>query len=262
MASPKGHRIAEVEGRMSITILYEGKVQVMGDDDPAFGTVCAHIANNKDYESAMKCFDKEENVRERVKESVLSDRVEVKNGHVYLDGELCANVITDLIIEMADTGEDYKPLANFFALLSDNPIHHSRHRLYDWLQASSSFSLDEEGYIIGYKGLDSNFLSQRSGPGKVNGTPVNGQLDNSPGNLLEIDEVEMNPEVGCAHGLHVGTFDYASGWAGSNGKLVSVRVSPADVGSVPTDCSDQKMRVFKYEVIEEVDAPYQERIVK
>jgi len=262
MASPKGHRIAEVEGRMSVTILYDGKVHVMGDDNPAFGTVCAHIANGKDYESAMKCFDKETVVKEAVAASVLSDRIEIRDGMVWLDGEACDNAITDIIIDLADEGEDYTPLANFFALLSDNPIHHSRNRLFDWLRAANSFSLDKDGYIVGYKGLDNEFKSKYWGPGIVNGVAVNGGLDNSPGNVLEIDEVEFDPEVGCAHGLHVGTFDYASKWAGHDGKLVSVRVSPANVGSVPTDCSDQKMRVFKYEVIEEVDAPYQERIVK
>ena len=262
MASPRGHRITEIEGRMSITILYDGKVEVMSDDDPAFVKVCAHVANNKDYDSAIKYFDKEKTVREAVEQSTLSDRIRVENGHVYLDNEVCENAITDLIIDMADAGEDYTPLANFFALLSDNPIHHSRHRLFDWLRSSGKFSIDKDGYILGYKGLDDNFRSIHRGPGVVNGVSVNGALDNSPGNTLAIENVEMDPEIGCAHGLHVGTFEYASGWAGSHGRLVSVRVSPADVGSVPTDCDSQKMRVFKYEVIEEVTAPYQERIVK
>lgn len=262
MSMPSGHKITTIEDRMSITVLHQGQVHVMSDDDQSFKRVLELIVNDQDYDSAIKFFDKEGTIRESLASSELSDRIKVEHGRVLLDGEVCDNAITDLVIDLADAGEDYVPLANFFALLSDNPIHHSRHRLFDWLRASENFSLDSEGYIIGYKGLDSNFRSKHAGPGIVNGVATNGRLDNSPGNTLEIESVEFDPEIGCAHGLHVGTFEYASGWAGSSGKLVSVRVSPADVGSVPTDCSDQKMRVFKYEVIEEVNSPYQERIVK
>lgn len=261
MTMPKGHKITTIEGRKSITILYNGSVKVMSDDDASFGLVCASILED-DYETAMKYFDKEAHVKQTLEQSVLSDRIELVNGHVLLDGEVCENVITDLIIDMAESGEDYVPLANFFALLADNPIHHSRNRLFDWLRSAGEFSIDKDGYIIGYKGLEDDFRSRRSGPGVVNGVATVGRLDNSPGNILSIEAVEMNPEVGCAEGLHVGTFEYARDWAGRNGKLVSVRVSPADVGSVPTDCNDQKMRCFSYEVIEEVSAPYKERIIK
>lgn len=259
MSVPNGYRITTIEGRQSITILSNGQLKVMSDNDASFGSVCAYILD-ENYDEALKFFDKETGIRTALSESVLSDRVKVENGIVILDGEVCNNEITDLIIDMFETGEDYVPLANFLALLSENPIHHSRNRLFDWLRAEGEFSIDREGYIIGYKGLDENFRSKHAGPGVVNGNAVNGNLDNSPGNILSIENVEMNPEVGCAHGLHVGTFDYAQNWA-RGGRLVSVRVSPADVGSVPTDANDSKIRCFEYEVIEEVSSPYTERII-
>lgn len=259
--SMSSYRMTEIEGRRSITVLHNSQLKVMSDSDTSFGEVCALILEG-DYDKAIAMFDKETLVANSIQESVLSDRVEVRHGHVLLDGEVCDNHITEMIIELAEAGEDYVPLANYFALLSENPIHHSRHRLDDWLRASKSFSLDKDGYIIGYKGIRDDFRSSRSGPGIVNGVAVNENLDNSPGNILEIESVEFDPNIGCAHGLHVGTFEYAQDWAGPSGRLVSVRVSPADVGSVPTDSYDQKMRVFRYEVIEEVSAPYQERIVK
>ena len=261
MAATDGfYRIVTIEDRQSITVLFEGQLHTMSDSDPTFGRVCAYILDG-DFESAVKLFDKETSIRDSLEQSVLSDRVEIRNGEVVLDGEICRNELTDLIIDMHDEGADYVPFANFLALLSENETHHSRNRLFEWLRSSGRFSLDPEGYIIGYKGLRSDFTSHNAGPGRVNEYPVNGHLDNRPGNTLSIDTVEMDPEVGCAHGLHVGTFEYARDWA-RGGKLVSVRVSPADVASVPTDCNSQKMRVFKYEVIEEVDAPYTERIVK
>ena len=49
--------------------------------------------------------------------------------------------------------------------------------------------------------------------------------------------------------MHVGTFDYASSWAGNSGKVVLVKFDPSDIVSVPTDCEHQKMRVSGYTVI-------------
>lgn len=255
------YKITNIEGRMSVTVLVKGQLKVMSDSDKSFPTVL-ELVSEGEFDRALSLFDKESVVRESLQKSELSSRIEIRYGQVLLDGEACNNEITDLIVDMADAGEDYVPLANFFALLADNPIHHSRNRLFDWLRSAGKFSLDSDGHIIGYKGLRSDFKSSHAGPGIVNGHPCNGNLDNRPGNILEIEEVEFDPEIGCAHGLHVGTFEYAQNWAGAGGKLVSVRVSPADVGSVPTDSGDAKMRVFKYEVIEEVDSPYTERIVK
>jgi hypothetical protein len=54
---------------------------------------------------------------------------------------------------------------------------------------------------------------------------------------------------GCAAGLHVGTYDYASNWAGPSGKVILVRFDPADIVSVPSDCEHQKMRVSQYTVL-------------
>jgi hypothetical protein len=61
--------------------------------------------------------------------------------------------------------------------------------------------------------------------------------------------VSDNCEQGCAAGLHVGTFDYASDWAGDGGKVILVKFDPADIVSVPSDTQFKKMRVSKYTVI-------------
>ena len=54
---------------------------------------------------------------------------------------------------------------------------------------------------------------------------------------------------GCSSGLHVGTFEYASRWAGSTGVVVLVKFNPSNIVSVPSDCEFEKMRVSDYEVI-------------
>ena len=71
---------------------------------------------------------------------------------------------------------------------------------------------------------------------------------------MEIDAalVENDPQRGCASGLHVGTYEYASSWAGYGGVTVSVEVDPRHVRSVPYECSSSKMRVSKYKVLDTI----------
>src|ERR1019366_5793465 len=134
--------------------------------------------------------------------------------------------------------------------VASNPNEHSREQLYSWLDARD-FTITSDGNLVGYKGVKSDLKSVHSGPGIVNGEAINGHLDNSPGNTVEIARsvVQHDPSNGCASGLHVGTYDYARSWGTVT---LKVEVNPRDVVSVPTDCDAAKVRVCRYEVIEQV----------
>jgi hypothetical protein len=54
----------------------------------------------------------------------------------------------------------------------------------------------------------------------------------------------------CSGGLHVGSLEYALGWAGVGGRVVIVSVDPADVVTVPTH-ETTKLRVCSYTVVGE-----------
>jgi hypothetical protein len=193
----------------------------------------------------------------------LSERVAVAGGTVFFDGDPVESVLTDHILRILEEDGDWRALVNFLEKLAANPVPHSQHRLYGWLSARD-FTIADDGDFIAYKGVvrdsEGTLRSLHSGPGIVNGERVNGQLDNTPGNLVEIERsyVEADPAVGCSNGLHAGTFDYAQGYA-SRGATVAVKVNPRDVVSVPTDSGDEKVRVCRYEVLriasEEYAAP-------
>jgi hypothetical protein len=72
---------------------------------------------------------------------------------------------------------------------------------------------------------------------------------NNVGDTIEVKrwDVDDNRDNGCSFGLHVGSMDYATTWGE---KTLVVKVNPADVVSVPTDCGCQKCRVSKYEIID------------
>src|ERR1035437_174856 len=182
----------------------------------------------------------------------LSERVAVKGGHVFFDGDEVDNSLTKQILRFLEAKiDDWQPLVNFMENVASNPNEHSREQLYSWLEARD-FTITSDGNLVGYKGVKSDLKSVHSGPGIVNGEAINGHLDNSPGNTVEIARsvVQHDPSNGCASGLHVGTYDYARSW----GTIVlKVEVNPRDVVSVPTDCNAAKVRVCRYEVIEVVN---------
>ena len=114
---------------------------------------------------------------------------------------------------------------------------------------------DEDGYLMLYKGVKSDgkggYESVASGTAWVNGEKVVGHIPASVGDVITMprSEVSDDPNVACHAGLHAAARDYALGYA-RQGTMLTMRVDPADVVSVPADSAQQKMRVCRYEVVE------------
>lgn len=253
------YQLIEQPNFASITVFNEGEI--------LFATRASHQNYDQIVErvvagdpAAVDLFDLRRAIK-RYSDQSLSGRVRVENGVVMLDDEPADNAITDLILRFIDEGQDAKPLARFLEKIAENPNPHSREQLFRWLN-THSFGITPSGDIVGYKGVREDFRSKTAGPGIVNGKPENGNLDNFPGNVLEMDrgDVEFNPDKGCSTGLHVGTWDYARRFA-RDGKVVEVHVNPKDVVSVPTDCSDAKMRVARYVVVRELSQQYEKALI-
>lgn len=183
----------------------------------------------------------------------VTDRVAVQNGVVTFDGDVVDNSLASAIVRAMREGADFLGLALFMENAYQNPRKHSRDNLFDWLR-THDFTITPDGMLVGYKGVTNDLTSISRGPGIVNGVPQDGHLDNSVGNVLEMarSSVQHDPSVGCSVGLHVGTWEYASGFGP---KVLKVLVNPRDVVSVPTDCDWAKMRVCRYKVVEVIDNP-------
>lgn len=238
------------DGSANITVVVDGEMLVADDQHPLFDEIVeAALAND---ESVVDLFDTSRRAAAVLEN--LSDRVQVANSRVWVDQTEVDDVFADLLIDLLDDGtEDYQPYVNFLEKVYSNTSEGIRENLSRWLKAEQ-FSILPNGNILGYRGLNTNYTSKHAGPGIVNGVQVNGHLDNSVGNVIELPAhlVEENAAVGCASGLHVGTHNYANGWAGYGGVVVSVEVDPRHVRSVPYECESQKMRVSKYKVLDTI----------
>lgn len=191
----------------------------------------------------------------------LADDVKIdRRGNVTIGGEVAPSAISRTILRYYREGskEDFLPLVRFLQNINANPNEHSREQLYDWLE-HQSFTITQDGCFIGYKsvakdsqGRFASMTASRPGDGVVaGGTPVESgeRVPYTIGSRVYMprEVVNHNPSVGCSTGLHVGTWRYASSFSGSH--VLSVKVNPRDVASVPTDCNAEKVRVSSLEVI-------------
>jgi len=248
------------EGNGSITVVVPGHgIKVTDNTNPNWDKI-QELVKIGDT-SVVDLFDLADTVSKRFANlsSKLSDRVKVDNGHVFVDDNQINNTLTDKIVSFLNEGLDFEPLVNFLVLVLDNPNDHSREQLYRWLD-THNFTITPSGWIVGYKGVVSDpthgYKSVHSGKATVNGVTHTGQIPNPLGATVEMrrPEVTHDPNVGCHQGLHVGTYEYARSFA--RGGVLEVHVNPVDVVSVPTDSGDAKMRVCRYLVVKEINAPY------
>ncbi len=245
------------DGSANITVVVDGEMYVADDQHPLFDEIVEAAIDGD--ESVVDLFDTSRRAAAVLEN--LSDRVQVASSRVWVDQTEVDDVFADLLIDLLDEGEeDYQPYVNFLEKVYSNTSEGIRENLSRWLKAEQ-FSILPNGNILGYRGLNSDYTSKHAGPGVVNGVTVNGHLDNSVGNVVElpVELVEVNAAVGCASGLHVGTHGYASSWAGYGGVVVSVEVDPRHVRSVPYECDSQKMRVSKYKVLDTISAKTESR---
>jgi hypothetical protein len=205
-----------------------------------------------DFETAINYLD----IKKQIKE-FADGELKVENGLVYYYGTQLHGKVVDKLLELLESGLKLgSPFVKFVKNLLDNPSNNSVEELYDFL-SYKSLPIDDDGYVLGYKGVCSDGWSQSGNSqtivlqGEVN---ERGQIKNNVGDIIEVQRrsVDDNRQNGCSHGLHIGSFDYAKSWA-NGGKLLLVRFNPADAVSVPEDSECQKLRVCKYEILEEVE---------
>ena len=177
--------------------------------------------------------------------------VHVKNGTLNWNGIPMPELFTDRILDMKKEGFDFDSMLNFMCNLNDNPSDKSILELFDFMQ-NKNLPITQDGHFLAYKAVRPDFKDIYSG-----------SIDNSVGEVVEVDrsKVDSNRNKHCSAGLHVGAIDYVTSYGGINldshddndsdggNQIVSCKVNPADVVSVPSDAKFQKLRACRYEVV-------------
>jgi len=236
----------------SITIFWEGKPYTIRKDNANFSAVKQALLDAR-YEDVGSLLD----IAKAVEDFVEGD-VEVRDEVVYYKGKhRLHGVVVDKLLEMLRSGmKDSTPITNYISRLMENPSSNSVSELYTFL-GYKSLPITPEGNVLGYKGVQSDFWSTTGNADtivKQGQTNERHQIFNGVGETIEVQRrsVDDNKDNHCSFGLHVGSYDYANGWAGDGGRLLLVEFDPQDAVSVPTDCNFQKLRVCKYKVVADI----------
>lgn len=259
------YSLVSVGDNANITVFLDGEMYVAQSSHPNFKRIVEGVL--AEDESVVELFDVSRAAAKKFEH--LSERVMLNNGHVFFDGEEIDNALTKQIVRCLNEGtEDFMPLVNFFERVAQNPSQHSREQFYVWLDRHK-FTITEDGKVVMYKGVKvtqsdegPKYNSIHAGPAIVNGEAVNGHVPNNPGDLVEMarGNVQFDPGVGCATGLHAGTWEYARDFAGYSGAVLAVHVDPRDVVSIPTDCDAQKVRTCRYIVERVAEGPVESAV--
>jgi len=229
----------------SITLFIKGNQKSYLSDDPLFNQI-------------MKCIKEEtwDLLNKLMNPEVLIEKLS-KGTVKVIDGIVCVGTdagmrelpeeLNSTVLEFMNDKLPYDYLVKFAVKLFANPSESSVRQLYKYL-VKNQFPICEDGDFIAYRKVTDNFTDFRTG-----------NFNNSVGSTVEMkrEDVDPDPNVTCSRGLHAANWDYVhNSYYAGQGRIVAMKINPADVVSVPTDYNDAKMRVCKFYVLEEVKAEY------
>jgi len=216
----------------SLTIVVDGKALTMESSNPSFNEATKLLAEER-FDELPDLFDIPKAV-----EKFADGNISVSDGEVRYKDEVIHNHVVGRVLDFMRQGLPYKPLVRFLDKLMENPSRRAVNELYAFLE-HKAMPLTPDGNFLAYKGVREDYTDWHSG-----------KFSNKVGDVNEMtrNRVCDDANIGCSHGFHAGSLDYAKGY-GNGGHLMVVEIDPRDVVSVPLDCEQQKLRTAKYKVV-------------
>ena len=233
-------------GASSITVMVNGATHTVTSTDLNFENLREAI-KNKSWDSIPTLVNPA-----KVVESFCEGLIEICDGEVYYGGNVIHNSITRRILSMMAEGFDASPMINFLAKLMKNPSMRAVNELYGFLEATS-LPITEDGDFLAYKKVKSDYKDYYTG-----------KMDNSVGKVLSMprNSVDEDKNTTCSYGLHFCSLSYLPHYYGGQGRIVIVKINPANVVAIPADYNNAKGRACEYEVVGEHTDEYKEAFSK
>lgn len=233
---------------VSLACVINKKPYTLQASNPCFNMVVKELkAAEPSGDKILKLMNKQQALIAYSQEKVVE-----KDGKFYYQGQELQNSLVNRIQEFMKMDLPWTYMFKFLVRLVKNPSESAKARLHAFIE-NEGITYTPDGCFLGYKGAQANFWSKHTGHHTMISGQQNekGEIFYGPGEKVRVprEEVVEDPHSDCARGLHVGSFSYASGWAGHDGALVLVKVAPEDVVSV-THRSREVMRVCAYEVVQ------------
>tara|TARA_E500000331_G_scaffold197664_1_gene189924 strand:+ start:348 stop:1904 length:1557 start_codon:yes stop_codon:yes gene_type:complete len=233
----------------TITLIAETGPSVIGKSHPNFYKIKKALLA-KNFLEVEEMLDVKNGYKE-----FSNGLIAVDGDNLIYNGTIVHNVLTQRIVQMIHNGDEATPMLNFLVNLMDNPSEGSIDQLYTFLE-HENLPITEDGCFLAYKAINRDYTDKYSGT-----------ISNKVGEKVKMpyEEVTADPTKHCSSGLHCGSIEYVRCYGnfqtGENNehtgdRLVTVKVNPSAVVSVPEDSDRQKVRVYRYVVHEEIENPY------
>jgi hypothetical protein len=227
---------------LSVVFFAKGRPYNVPCDHPSFATIRqALLTRQLDAEPLIELAD----VKVGLMKADRTKQLEILDGLLMFGGNALHGVWVEKLLAFRTAGLDYDPVFKALSSLMENPLFDARER-FPIFAERNQFGFLSDGRIGAFKVVRKDFRDLHSG-----------KFDNTPGKVVEMprEDVDANPNNACSAGLHLGALEYIGtfGHNSPENTIVFCAFWPKDVVAVPDDYNGTKMRVCRYEVIEEVD---------
>ena len=228
----------------SITAVIDGVPRTMTSDNSFYEEALEAIVD-RDIDNLDSLFDLSETISKKFEDQEVGN-LAIIDSVIYYKGTPVDNYIAERIFEFVEGGLPFKPLCRFLDKLLSNPSRRAVVELYTFLE-NKNMPICEDGDFLAYKSVRLDYTDHYTG-----------NFHNEVGQVLEMPRNGVCDDAtnGCSEGFHAGSYEYAKSFGGSTSRLIIVKINPEDVVSVPKDCSCQKLRTARYEVVKDFEVVY------
>ncbi len=248
------YNLSNKNDTLTLSVFTSEGEKVITKSHPFFDTLLNYLTTNAEHSDSEVNNLLEPGIFVSNELSKVTGRLSYEEGRITLDG-LSINVAlsSEIVRRIEGKDDSWDRFARFVLKVDENPSSSAQAGLYEWV-THHGINLTEDGDFVGHKGVRSTGYSEHSGPNNY----INGVLYGDAGISVHVPhrvgdviskkrgDVDDNNSLACSTGLHVGSLEYATGFAA---QLLTVKVNPRDVVSVPSAESTWKIRVCRYEVI-------------
>jgi hypothetical protein len=244
--------ITFIPNRSVTLVTSDFRVLTATKDCPNWSKIEAAIKAN-DERALIEAIDIKESVKAFGKNARNRGNIEIRDNQVFYRGEKLYGEDVTRILSYLKGGFPQESMIKFLEAKLRNPSPTSVESLYMFLE-NKGMPITDNGTVLGYKGVREDYFSVNTGDEPLIEGIRNssGSVRNQIGDVVAMDRRYVCNDNGqpCAAGLHIGSKNYATSWAG-NGHVMVVEFSPEYVVSVPTT-EHEKLRVCRYRVVGEL----------
>lgn len=224
-----------------VVVVLDNYPYIVSVDDPRYEAV-AEAIDEEDEELLLNLLSSKQK-SSRILSGLEEEGIEYSEGMYSYKGNAIAMDLNDYLTAAMDNGGSVAPIVNFIKNLYENPNHDTRMRLFGFIE-QNKMPLMDDGRFIAFKGVGADYYDKHSHT-----------VDHTPGKYIQPkswSDVDTDNTVTCSRGYHACAKEYLDSWYAGSDRIVSVAINPADVGAIPDDYNQAKLRCRHYEVLADI----------